>query len=131
GLDNFKEMFSDRLFIKSLKVTFLFAIVSVPLRLIFSLLVAMLLNQDIKGIGIYRALFYIPSIIGTSVGVAIMWRSIFSSNGLVNSALEIIGVTDTPSWVSSPNFAIYVIVLLSIWQFGAEMIIFLAGLKQV
>lgn len=131
GLDNFKEIFSDRLFIKALKVTFLFVIISVPLRLLFSLLVAMLLNQEIKGIGIYRALFYIPSIIGTSVGVAIMWRSIFSKEGLVNSALSLVGITDAPSWVSNPDYAIYVIVLLSIWQFGAEMIIFLAGLKQV
>lgn len=131
GLNNFKEIFSDRLFVQALKVTFLFVIVSVPLRLISSLLVAMLLNQDIKGIGFYRALFYIPSVIGTSVGVAIMWRSIFSKDGLVNSLLKLVGVTDAPSWVSNPNFAIYVIVLLSIWQFGAEMIIFLAGLKQV
>src|SRR5699024_6489234 len=124
GFDNFKEMFSDRLFLKSLKVTFTFVIISVPLRLFFSLVVAMLLNQNIKGIGIYRTLFYVPSVIGTSVGVAIMWRSIFSKNGLVNSALDLIGISDAPSWVSTPNFAIYVIILLSIWQFGSEMIIF-------
>jgi len=131
GFDNFKEMFTSRLFLKSLKVTFLFVIVSVPLRLFFSLIIAMLLNQNIKGIGIYRTLFYIPSVIGTSVGVAIMWRSIFSGNGLINSFLELIGISDAPAWVSNPNFAIYVIVLLSVWQFGSEMIIFLAGLKQV
>lgn len=131
GLTNFKDILSDGLFIKSVSVTLLFVIVSVPLRLFFSLLIAMLLNQDIKGIGIYRTLFYLPSVIGTSVGVAIMWRSIFSSDGLVNSFLELFGISNAPSWVSNPDYAIYVIVLLSIWQFGAEMIIFLAGLKQV
>lgn len=131
GVSNFKEMLGDKLFLTALKVTALFVLISVPLRLIFSLLVAILLNQDIKGIGIYRTFFYIPSLIGTSVGVAIMWRSIFSGDGLINQALNGIGLTGLPAWVSNPHYALYVIVLLSIWQFGAEMIIFLAGLKQI
>src|SRR5699024_9578849 len=106
GLTNFKDILSDGLFIKSVSVTLLFVIVSIPLRLFFSLLIAMLLNQDIKGIGIYRTLFYLPSVIGTSVGVAIMWRSIFSSDGLVNSFLELFGISNAPSWVSNPDYAI-------------------------
>ncbi|WP_085522984.1 carbohydrate ABC transporter permease [Tuberibacillus sp. Marseille-P3662] len=130
GLSNFKKILSDELFYTSLKVTILYVVVSVPLRLIFSLLVAVLLNRDIKGIGIYRALFYVPSLIGTSVGVAIMWRNIFSDEGLVNDVLGMVGIEGV-SWISDPRFAIYVICLLSVWQFGSEMIIFLAGLKQV
>ncbi|GGE49097.1 sugar ABC transporter permease [Pullulanibacillus camelliae] len=131
GVSNFKSLFSDHLFYTSLKVTLLYVVVSVPLRLIFSLLVAALLNQEIAGIGIYRVIFYIPSLIGTSVGVAIMWQNIFSRNGLFNLILQSIGMAHPPAWVSDPQYAIYVLVLLSIWQFGSEMIIFLAGLKQI
>lgn len=130
GIDNFKEILTDQLFYTSLKVTLLYVVVSVPLRLFFSLIVAVLLNKDIKGIGIYRALFYIPSLIGTSVGVAIMWKNIFSADGLLNQFLAAFGIDGT-SWISDPQYAIYVIVLLNVWQFGSEMIIFLAGLKQI
>ncbi len=131
GLDNYATMLTDDLFITSLMVTLLYVVVAVPVRLVVSLLFAVLLSQDIKGIGIYRTLLYIPSLIGTSVGVAIMWQNIFSDRGLINMVLMNIGVDDPPAWVSSPQYAIYVIVLLSIWQFGSEMVIFLAGLKQI
>nr|WP_218852607.1 sugar ABC transporter permease [Spelaeicoccus albus] len=131
GLANYTQMFNDELFLKSLGVTILYVVVSVPARLIVSLLIAVLLSQDIKGIGIYRTIFYIPSLIGTSVGVAIMWQNIFSDNGLFNMILGLLGVDNAPAWVASPHYAIYVIVLLSVWQFGSEMIIFLAGIKQI
>lgn len=131
GLANYKSMAGDGLFIKSLGVTALYVVVAVPARLILSLIFAVLLNTDTKGISIYRTIIYLPSLIGTSVGVAIMWKNIFKANGLFNLLLHTLGVHETPSWVSNPHSAIYVIILLSVWQFGSEMIIFLAGLQQI
>lgn len=131
GLQNFHDIFlEDDRFYKALKATFQFVIVSVPLKLIFALLIAMLLNRSIRGIGLYRGVYYLPSLIGGSVAVALMWRQIFDDGGLFNRFLELFGITGAV-WISDPRYAIYTLCLLAIWQFGSPMVIFLAGLKQV
>ena len=133
GIQNYVDIFKgDRKFIDALKVTFTYVLTSVPLKLIVALLVAMALNQKRKGIGIYRTLFYIPSIIGGSVAVAVMWRNLFSRDGAFNALLEAItGLDVNISWVADPNTALGSLVLMAVWQFGSPMLIFLAGLKNI
>lgn len=131
GTANYVEMFTqDRRFRISLGVTFNYVFFSVPLSLAFALLVAMLLNRDIRGIGLYRAVFYLPSLLGGSVAIAILWRQIFGRDGLINRVLELVGING-PSWISTPRYALDTLIVLHIWQFGAAMLIFLAGLKQI
>ena len=131
GLENFREIFfEDDRFRQSLKVTFFFVVVSVPLKLAFALLVAVILNRSLKGIGLYRSVFYLPSLIGGSVAVSVMWRQIFGEAGVVNSFLKWFGI-EGPIWISHPDYAIYTLIALATWQFGSSMVIFLAGLKQI
>ncbi|MBD2864173.1 carbohydrate ABC transporter permease [Paenibacillus oceani] len=131
GLQNFKEIFTaDERFWQSLKVTFHFVVLSVPLKLLAALLVAMMLNRNIRGIGLYRSLYYLPSLIGGSVAVSIMWRQIFGETGVVNVLLSMFGLQG-PIWISNPDYAIYTLIALATWQFGSSMVIFLAGLKQI
>ena len=131
GIDNYDAMFTqDRRYLGALKVTFIYVLLSVPLQLAFALAIALLLNQGRRAIGVYRAVYYLPSLLGGSVAIAIMWRQTFGPDGLVNSALGLIGL-EGPSWVSDPKYALYTLVALAVWQFGAPMVIFLAGLKQI
>lgn len=132
GLDNFARMFTeDSRYAQSVGATFQFALASVPLKLIFALLVAMLLNSKHRFLGVYRAWFYTPSILGGSVAVAVMWREIFGTDGLVNVLLNAVGIPSEIPWLGHPTFAIWTLVLLVVWQFGSPMLIFLAGLKQI
>ncbi|GAA0362257.1 sugar ABC transporter permease [Alkalibacterium iburiense] len=130
GLDNFRRLFSDARFINSLKVTFQYVVISVPLRLAFALFIAMLFNTGRKGSGLFTGIFYIPSIIGGSVAVAVMWRQLFGHGGAITEILSALNITDR-NLIGNPDTAIYVLVLLVIWQFGSPMVIFLAGLRQV
>lgn len=131
GLDNYREMFTnDPRFLASLKVTLIYVGVSVPLQLIFALLLAMILDRGIRGLPLYRSVYYLPSLIGSSVAVAILWRQIFGTEGLVNQLLEVFGV-DGPGWVSHPDYALGTLILLNVWTFGSPMVIFLAGLRQI
>lgn len=130
GLDNFRRLFSDARFINSLKVTFQYVVISVPLRLAFALFIAMLFNTGRKGSGLFTGIFYIPSIIGGSVAVAVMWRQLFGHGGAITEILSTLNITDR-NLIGNPDTAIYVLVLLVIWQFGSPMVIFLAGLRQV
>ncbi|MFE5320757.1 carbohydrate ABC transporter permease [Paenibacillus sp. NPDC056579] len=132
GLDNYQKMFTnDEKLIKSLQVTFTYVFASVPLRLAFALIVAMLLNNTARGIGIYRSTYYLPSLIGGSVAVSIMWIQIFGDKGLLNSMLGLVGIHTTTSWIGSPSTALWTLIALSVWQFGSSMLIFLAGLKNI
>lgn len=132
GLKNFQTMFFDDLrYWKSVKATFLYVFTAVPARLVFALTVAMILNTYRKGISFYRAAYYAPSIIGGSVAVALMWRRIFATEGLVNAALALIGIDVSKAWIGRPETAIWTLVLLAVWQFGSPMLIFLAGLRQI
>lgn len=130
GLKNYIKMIDDRTFIKSVKVTALFAFIGVPLKIIFALGIAMLLNKGIRGIGIYRTVYYIPSLLGGSVAIAILWKNIFGKYGIINDLLAVFGIAGK-GWVAHPQYAIYTLIILSVWQFGSTMVIFLAGLKQI
>ena len=131
GIQNFVTMFfKDDKFWISLKVTFKFAIVQIPLKLIFALLVAMLLSKGVKGIGIYRVAFYVPSVLGGSVAVAMTWKVLWGGDGPVNSLLNALGF-ESVNWLKDTRTALYVLALLGVWQFGASMLIFLAGIKDI
>ena len=131
GLKNFISMFQDETFFKTLKVTFFFAFVSVPLKLLFALIVAMLLLESAKMSGFYRAAYYLPSIIGGSVAVSILWKRMFAMDGVVNKLLGMMGIQTSFSWLGDTRTAIWVLILLVVWQFGSSMLIFLSSLKQV
>ncbi|WP_168119593.1 sugar ABC transporter permease [Paenibacillus sp. HB172176] len=131
GFDNYARIFTeDDTFRGSLWLTFKYVFLSVPLRLAFALLVAMALNKGIRALGIYRTIYYIPSLLGGSVAIAIVWRQIFDGTGAVNKALSWFGI-EGPAWIAHPDYIIYTIISLSVWQFGSAMVIFLAGLKQI
>lgn len=130
GLGNFRAMFADDRFISSVRVTLLYVVVSVPVVLIVSMLVALLLNTGLRFIKAYRALFYLPSLLAASVAVATLWRQIFGPSGLINNLLALVGI-HAQSWIGNPSTALGVIISLNAWAFGATMIIFLAGLRQV
>lgn len=132
GLDNYVRIFTnDKVFSKALGVTCYFALVGTPLKVIFALIVALILNHKSKAIGLYRAVYYLPSIIGGSVAVAILWRRIFESNGTLNAILSTVfpGMAGY-NWFSEGP-AIWVLIILTVWQFGSSMLIFLSSLKQI
>ena len=132
GFDNYRTIFmDDEKITKSIQVTLTYVFVSVPFRLIFALAVTMLLNKAVRGIGVYRSAYYLPSLIGGSVAVSIMWQQIFGDKGLVNSMLSTVGIETSTSWIGNPGTALWTLILLSVWQFGSSMLIFLAGLKNI
>jgi multiple sugar transport system permease protein len=130
GLGNFREMLDDPLLRQSLKVTFIYTFVSVPLSLVVALGVAMMLNQGIKGLPVYRAVFYLPSLLGGSVAIVLLWKYIFGFDGIVNGFLGWFGI-DGPGWTTDPDYALTTLIILHIWTFGSPMVIFLAGLRQI
>ena len=131
GLDNYVRIAtSDPKFAAAMRVTFLYVMLAVPFKLIFALAVAMILNRGIAGLPLYRAMFYLPSLLGASVAIAVLWRKVFAGDGLVNQLLAQFGI-EGPSWISNPDYSLYTLVALTVWQFGSPMIIFLAGLRQI
>ncbi len=131
GLRNYEEMLAgDPLFRKSLGVTLTFALLAVPLRVGFALVVAQVLNFKLRGINAFRAAFYIPSILGGSIAVAVLWRFLFAKNGLVNIVLAKLGIDPIP-WLADEHYSMWTIVLLFTWQFGSACVIFLAALQNV
>lgn len=132
GLENYQRMFTDDpRFLKSLVVTFTYVLVSVPLQLMLALGLALVLNKGVRGLALYRSAYYLPSLIGGSVAVAILWRQIFGAEGLVNQMLGSIGLEGMPGWISNPQTALGTLIILNVWTFGSPMIIFLAGLRQI
>ncbi|HHV09151.1 MAG TPA: sugar ABC transporter permease [Clostridiales bacterium] len=132
GLKNYIRIFTaDDTFRQAFKVTFIYAIFLVPLRLAFALCVAMLLNTKHMGLGLYRTIYYIPSIIGGSIAVSIVWRQIFGNQGVVMSLLSVFGIEQKLSLLGNTKTALAVIILMGVWQFGSSMLIFLAALKQI
>ncbi|MFC8304459.1 carbohydrate ABC transporter permease [Specibacter sp. NPDC057265] len=130
GLDNFARMLQDTRLHNSLGVTFTYVLVGVPIQLAVALLIALVLDKGIRGLPFYRSVFYLPSLLGGSVAIAILWKQIFGTTGLVNQLLAMVGIQG-PGWISDPNTALGSIILLHVWTFGAPMIIFLAGLRQI
>lgn len=132
GLDNYTRLLTrDMRYGTALNVTVTYVLVSVPLRLLFALAVALILNRGLRGLSIYRAIYYLPSLLGGSVAIAILWRQVFGASGLLNQFLELFFGIQGRSWIASPDTALWTLILLSVWQFGSPMLIFLAGLKQI
>jgi multiple sugar transport system permease protein len=131
GLANFVTMFTgDARYLSSVRTTLTYVGISVPLVLVWGLALALVLNQGLKLLPVFRALLYIPSLLGSSVAVAILWFYMFGKNGLINLALRPLGI-DGPSYIGNPSFALYALIVLNLWAFGSGMIIFLAGLRQI
>ena len=132
GLENYKNIFRfDYNFGQSLKVTLLYVGITVPLKLMFALFIAMLLSVPLRGVNVFRTIYYIPSILGSSVAVATLWRFMFMKDGMFNNLLSAVGIKTQIDWIGDSRFARLTISLLSVWQFGSSMVIFLAGLKQI
>ena len=131
GVENYIKMFTaDDRFWLSFKVTLKYAIIQVPLKMAVSLIVAVVLAWTTKLTRLYRAIFYIPSLIGGGVAMAITWKQLWGPRGVVNSLLEKVGLQGR-NWLYEPNTALYLLILLAVWQFGSQMIIFLAAIKDV
>ncbi len=130
GFTNYRTILSSDDFRNAMGVTLKYAAILVPLKLAVSLFTAVLLNLEIRGIGFFRTSFYIPSILGANLSVAVMWQYLFTSNGLVNQFLELLGLSPV-SWYGDPDAALYIIILLRLWEFGSTMIIFLAALRDI
>ncbi|WP_434740604.1 carbohydrate ABC transporter permease [Micromonospora sp. SH-82] len=130
GLDNVQRMLADERLHRALGVTFTYVLVSVPLQLACALGLALLLDRGLRGLSFYRSAFYLPSLLGSSVAIAVLWRQIFGAEGMVNQVLGLIGVQGR-GWISDPDTALSTLVVLNVWTFGAPMIIFLAGLRQI
>ena len=132
GLANFKEMFfEDDLFWTSFWVTFKFAFIQVPIKLTVALLVAMVLAKATKATSFYRAAFYIPSLMGGSVAIALLWKQLFSPRGVINQILGFLGLPDDTAWLGDPKTALGTLIALGVWQFGSSMLIFLAAIKNI
>ncbi|ACZ31550.1 binding-protein-dependent transport systems inner membrane component [Xylanimonas cellulosilytica DSM 15894] len=130
GLGNFVELFHDDRLWQSMKVTMTYVVTGVPLQLVAALAVAIFLNQGMRGLAFYRSVLYLPSLMGGSVAIALLWRQVFGEQGLLNALLGVFGIQGM-GWVSHPDTALWTIVLLHVWTFGSPMIIFLAGLRQI
>ncbi|WP_336626594.1 MULTISPECIES: carbohydrate ABC transporter permease [unclassified Microbacterium] len=131
GFDNYIRLFTDdEPFLQSAQITLVYVLVGTPITLAAALAVAMLLNYRDKGAGFFRSAFYAPSLIGGSVSVAIVWRAMFATDGPVDTSLNLFGI-NLGGWIGNPALVLPAMILLAVWQFGATMVIFLAGLKQV
>ncbi|WP_242677369.1 carbohydrate ABC transporter permease [Streptomonospora litoralis] len=131
GLDNYIAMANDPRLFTSLRVTFTYVFVSVPLQLAAALGLALFLDRGLRGLPIYRSVFYLPSLLGASVAVAILWRRIFGNAGLINQLLGMIGFENAPGWIAHPDYALGTLIVFNVWTFGSPMVIFLAGLRQI
>jgi multiple sugar transport system permease protein len=131
GAENYIKLFTaDRRFIKSIWVTLTYVGWSVPLILIFSLTIAVTLNRGLAGLALYRSLFYIPSLIGASVGIGLLWKEVFGERGVFNQLLALFGIAGK-GWITNPTWALPTVIGLHVWTFGASMVIFLAALRQI
>ena len=134
GGANYLRLVADPRFLKACKVTTTYVFFGVPLQLAFALVLALMLNRGIPGLQYFRAIYYLPALLGGSVAIGILWRQVFGMDGLLNSVLVLIGFPESItgiSWVTNPKYSIYTLIILRVWQFGSPMIIFLAGLKQI
>jgi multiple sugar transport system permease protein len=131
GLENYAHALSDQRMWSAVRVTLTYASTAVPSVVLFALFLAVLLNRGVRFLPVYRAVFYVPSLIGGSVAVALLWRQVFGAGGLLNHALQMVGITHETSWIGTPSTALSTLVVLQTWQFGSAMVIFLAGLRQI
>ena len=130
GFQNYLDAFTKAKNVKALQVTFTYAFMTVPLKLIFALFIAYILNFKIKGVGLFRTAYYVPSILGGSVAIAVLWKALFKNDGVVNTILSMLGF-ESINFLADKNWALFIICLLRVWQFGSAMVLFLAALKGV
>ena len=130
GFQNYIDAFTKAKNVKALQVTFTYAFMTVPLKLIFALFIAYILNFKIKGVGLFRTAYYVPSILGGSVAIAVLWKALFKNDGVVNTILTMLGF-ESINFLADKNWALFIICLLRVWQFGSAMVLFLAALKGV
>lgn len=130
GGENYSCMLTDKGFLNAASVTLKYTAILVPLKLIFSLFAAIVLNMQIKGMGVYRTIFYIPSILGSNLAVVIMWQFLFTADGLANQLLEAVGLSPI-GWYGNSAAAMGIIILLRLWEFGSTMVIFLNALRDI
>ena len=114
-LQNYVNVFTTKKITTALTVTFKYAFITVPLKLIFALFIAYILNFKIKGVNFFRTAYYVPSILGGSVAIAVLWKAVFRDDGLLNGFLGLLGITG-PSWLSDTKYSLFVICLLRVWQ---------------
>jgi multiple sugar transport system permease protein len=139
GWENYQRMMDDPRLHQALRVTVTYVLVGVPLQLVAALALALVLDRGVRGLPIYRSIYYLPSLLGGSVAIAILWRLIFGARGLVNQVLELPGISqvagwlgiEPTGWVSHPDYALGTLIILHVWTFGSPMVIFLAGLRQI
>lgn len=131
GLDNYRRMFTDdRLFWQSLRVTVIFTLLYVPTELIGGLFLALLMNQKVRGISIFRTIYYLPSVL-SGVAFVVVWMWLLHPDaGLVNAGLALVGI-EGPRWLADPDTALYALWIMSIWGLGRTAVIYLAGLQDV
>ena len=130
GFQNYIDAFTKPKNVKALQVTFTYAFMTVPLKLIFALFIAYILNFKIKGVGLFRTAYYVPSILGGSVAIAVLWKALFKNDGVINTILAMLGF-ESINFLADKNWALFIICLLRVWQFGSAMGLFLAALKGV
>lgn len=130
GIMNYIEIFTDRATTTALAITFKYAFITVPLKLVFALFIAYILNFKIKFVNLFRTVYYIPSILGGSVAIAVLWRALFRDDGVINTIIGFFGIQG-PSWLADRTWSLFIICLLRVWQFGSAMVLFLAALKGV
>ncbi|MBR6420317.1 MAG: sugar ABC transporter permease [Oscillospiraceae bacterium] len=130
GLMNYTEIFADSTVLRAVGRTMLFACVSVPLKLTAAMLAALLLARQMRGIRVFRTLYYLPSILGGSIAAAVLWKAMFRDQGMVNAILTALHLPAV-SWLGEPHAAMWVLILLRVWEFGSPMLLFLAALRQI
>jgi multiple sugar transport system permease protein len=130
GLENYRRMIDDPSFHAAAVVTAKYVFISVPLQLAFALAVALVLNRGVRGLPIYRSVYYLPSLLGGSVAIAVLWRRLFANDGLLPEIAAGLGI-QMGSWISDPDRALTTLMILNVWTFGSPMVIFLAGLRQI
>ena len=131
---NYTRLVADPRFLKACQVTITYVLLGVPFQLCFALFLAMMLNRGIPGLQYFRAIYYLPALLGGSVAIGILWRQVFGMDGLLNSFLGLLGAPESvtgTSWITNPKYSLYTLIILRVWQFGSPMLIFLAGLKQI
>jgi multiple sugar transport system permease protein len=132
---NYMEMAQDMRFWKSLYNTAYFTFLSVPIGMVLSIIVALLMNQSVKGIGLYRTIYYLPSILASGVAMAVLWKWIFNADsGLLNYGISLftgLQMSDCPKWLASESWSKPALVIMSFWGVGGGMIIYLAGLQGI
>jgi multiple sugar transport system permease protein len=131
GLENYRYMAHDQNFWQSVRVTLYYTVLAVPLYQVAGLLLALLLNQRVRGMYLFRTILFLPSVL-SGVAVAALWVSLLNPDvGVINSVLRAVGVDDPPRWLNSPHWAVPAIVLMGLWGVGGGAIIYLAGLQNI